>query len=124
MTGEDCSIEYRIHRTDGELRWLRELGRAKEIREGRVVQTLGVIQDVTDQIQRAQALVFKDAMASQAEEITDIGYFLYDLVEERHLFVSEGQARIVGMTVEEFRDKIKTGRDYICLLYTSDAADD
>ena len=77
-TGKDCVVEYRIRRKDGQVRWLRELTRAKLIEDGKVRQTLGVVQDVTERVAREQELVFKDAMAKQAELITDIGYFLFE----------------------------------------------
>jgi diguanylate cyclase (GGDEF)-like protein/PAS domain S-box-containing protein len=118
--GENCAIEYRLVRGDGSVRWVRELGYAKEMKNGRVSQTLGVMQDITDRVQREQELMFKDAMASQAEAITDIGYFMYDLVHDRHQFVSQGQARIVGMGVDEFLNKIRSSDDYLELIYEPD----
>jgi diguanylate cyclase (GGDEF)-like protein/PAS domain S-box-containing protein len=118
--GEDCAIEFRILRTDGQIRWVRELCYAKEMKNGRVTQTLGVMQDITDRVQREQELMFKDAMASQAEAITDIGYFMYDVINDRHEFVSHGQARIVGMGVEEFHKKIRSSDDYLELIYERD----
>ena len=67
-TGEDCAVEFRMRRDDGAIRWIRELTRAKLIKGGRVRQTLGVVQDITERVEREQELVFKDAMASQAED--------------------------------------------------------
>ena len=119
-TGKDCVLEYRIRRGDGEIRWLRELSRAKLIEDGRVRQTLGVVQDITERVAREQELVFKDAMANQAETITDIGYFLFDEMKDQNLFVSPGQARIVGLGVDEYRLKIKTNEDYLSLVYAED----
>jgi diguanylate cyclase (GGDEF)-like protein/PAS domain S-box-containing protein len=119
-SGEDCAIEYRIHRKDGAIRWVRELAHAKVLKNGRVSQTLGVMQDITDQVLREQELTFKDAMASQAEAITDIGYFLFDTIEDRHLFVSQGQAKIVGLGIEEFQKRIKSMDDYLERIYEPD----
>jgi len=119
-TGQDCALEYRIKRANGAIRWVRELTTAKHIKNGRVTQTLGVVQDITERVEREQELMFKDAMASQAESITDIGYFLFDELEDKHLFVSPGQARIVGMSVDEFMSKIQTNEDYYNLIYEED----
>jgi diguanylate cyclase (GGDEF)-like protein/PAS domain S-box-containing protein len=118
--GENCAIEYRMRRADGAIRWVRELGRAKLMKNGRVSQTLGVMQDITDQVTREQQLTFKEAMASQAEAITDIGYFLFDVIEDRHLFVSQGQAKIVGLGIDEFHKRVKSMDDYLERIYEQD----
>ena len=118
--GDNCAIEYRIRRSDSQVRWIRELTRAKVFKNGRVTQSLGVVQDITDRVQREQELLFKDAMASQAEAITDIGYFMFDVSQDRHRFVSQGQARIVGMGVDEFLGKIQSSADYLGLIYEQD----
>jgi diguanylate cyclase (GGDEF)-like protein/PAS domain S-box-containing protein len=109
---EGYALEYRIRRADGAIRWIRELSRPKLVVDGRVRQTLGVIQDITDRVAREQELVFKDAMASQAEVITHIGYFLYDVAENRHLYMSPGYARIAGYGVDELRSLIRSVEDY------------
>ncbi len=119
-TGEDCALEFRITRADGVIRWLCELTRAKLMKDGRVSQTLGVVQDITQRVAREQELMFKDAMANQAEAITDIGYFLFDEINNSHLFVSPGQARIVGLGLEEYRNRIKSNEDYYNLVYEGD----
>ena len=118
--GEPCAVEFRLLRRDGQVRWVRELSYPKVMRDGRVSHTLGVMQDITDRVQREQELMFREAMANQAEAITDIGYFMYDLLEDRHLFVSQGQARIVGMGVDEFFKKVQSSEDYLKLIYAED----
>ena len=118
--GNNLTIEYRIRRADGAIRWVRELARAKTMKNGRVSQTLGVMQDITERVQREQELTFKDAMTRQAEAITDIGYFMYDHVANRHQFVSQGQANLVGMEVEEFYTRIQSDEDYLALIYSQD----
>ncbi len=119
-TGQDCALEYRVQRSDDTVVWVRELTRAKLVKNGAVVQTLGVVQDITNRVVRERDLLFKDAMAAQAEAITDMGYFLYDERENHHVFVSPGQARIVGMNVEEYHRRIKSNEDYIALVYEED----
>ena len=119
-SGQDCALEFRIKRVDGTVRWVRELTRAKLVKDGKVRQTLGVMQDITERVAREQELMFKDAMASQAEAITDIGYFLFDEIKDQHLFVSPGQARIVGLGVEEYLRKIISNEDYFTLIHEED----
>ena len=62
--------------------------------------TLGVVQDITVRVNREQELMLKDALANQAEAITDIGHFIYDEINEKYLFVSPGLANIYGREVE------------------------
>ena len=85
-SGQDCAVEYRIRRPDGSIRWLRELGTAKQRKNGLVTQTLGVVQDVTERVRREQELVFKDAIAGEAESLTGIGYFLFDEIADQNLY--------------------------------------
>ena len=119
-SGRDCAIEYRVRRLDGKIRWLRELTRAKRKKNGRVVQTLGVVQDITERVRREQDMLFKDEITRQAEAITDIGYFLFDERENHHLYISPGQARIVGMSVEEYYHRVESNEDYFKLVYEED----
>lgn len=56
QTGEEFLIEYRIFRSDGEMRWLREQGTARPSAEGGMIQRIGVIQDITQQKRTEQSL--------------------------------------------------------------------
>ena len=99
-TGEPLDIEYRIVRPDGELRWLRELNQARSRHNGRVLHTLGVLQDITRQKEIELELRFKDNVAIQAEIITDIGHFVFDEIADRYNYASPGLARIYGVEVD------------------------
>lgn len=118
--GEDCTIEYRLHRADGKERWIRELGKAHRIRNGRVTQTIGVLQDITDQKKSEQELVFKDALANQAETITDIGHFIYDEINHKYLFVSPGLASIQGIDPADVVAKITSKERDMELIHVDD----
>ena len=48
-SGNEFNVEYRIYRSDGELRWIREHGTALRSASGEVMQSIGVIQDITSQ---------------------------------------------------------------------------
>ena len=54
--GGDFSVTYRIFRSDGELRWIREQGTGIRSPSGDVIQTIGVIQDITQQHHTEQHL--------------------------------------------------------------------
>ena len=53
--GEDYNVEYRIHRSDGEMRWIREQGTALRSPSGEL-RSIGVVQDITQQIVTEQNL--------------------------------------------------------------------
>lgn len=121
-TGQECEIEYRILRADGAVRWVRELTRAKLEKKGRVMQSLGVIQDITERVAREQELQYKDALANQAEAITDIGHFIYDEIRQKYLYVSPGLSRIHGMSENELITRIVSWEGDLDLVHPEDRA--
>ncbi|MFT4650241.1 MAG: diguanylate cyclase (GGDEF)-like protein/PAS domain S-box-containing protein [Polaribacter sp.] len=121
-TAGECAIEYRVIRSNGQIRWIGELNKARQVKDGKVSQTLGVIQDITVRVNREQALRFNAFIVSEVEEIADIGYFLFDEKMDRNIFISPGQARIVGLDIDTYCEKIVTKSDYIGLVYEEDQA--
>ncbi len=79
------------------VRWVNEVGKVHKRNADRIEQTIGVVQDVTKQKKIEEELRYKDAVANQAEAITDIGHFIYDEIKQTYLFVSPGLARIHGL---------------------------
>ena len=55
-SGDEFNVTYRIYRTDGELRWIREQGTSLRSTSGEAIQSVGVIQDITGQHQTEQHL--------------------------------------------------------------------
>ena len=119
-TGEECAIEYRFHRGDGQIRWLRELSNVHLSDDDQITQTLGVVQDITDRVVYEEELVFKDALANQAESITDIGHFIYDEIKEQYLFASEGLGQIFGMNPAELTTRVTSKESEVDLLHVDD----
>jgi diguanylate cyclase (GGDEF)-like protein/PAS domain S-box-containing protein len=62
-----CEQEYRIYHSDGSLRWIRECCTAHKIVDGVITQTLGVLQDITDQKEAEQSLL--EAKSSLEETV-------------------------------------------------------
>ncbi|MBL6933543.1 MAG: PAS domain S-box protein, partial [Rhodospirillales bacterium] len=54
--GVPMDIEYRIVRSDGEVRWIREIGIATDYKDGRYGRSYGTTQDITDRIHVEQSL--------------------------------------------------------------------
>jgi diguanylate cyclase (GGDEF)-like protein/PAS domain S-box-containing protein len=121
-TSEEWDIEYRTIRCNGQVLWIREHGKARLVKNGKVLESLGVVQDVTEQVNREQALRFNATIVSEIESIADIGYFQFDEKTDRSLFVSPGLARIVGLDVDVYYEKIVTKNDHIALVYEEDQA--
>ncbi len=119
---EECPIEYRIIRSNGQVRWIRELAKALRFEDGKVVETLGVVQDITMQVDREQELLFKEAIVSEVEVVADIGYFLFDEKKDKNILVSPGVAKILGLDIDTFNEKIVTGNDFIALVFEEDQA--
>jgi len=119
-TGQDCALEFRIKRADGSVRWVRELTRAKLFSDDKVRQTLGVIQDITERVAREQELLYKDALANQAESITEIGHFIYDEIRQKYLFVSPGLARIYGMNTDQIVTRLMSPEGGIEIIHPDD----
>ena len=92
--GQDYSLEYRIHRADGEIRWLREMTSANRIKHGAVEQTLGIIQDITAQKNtEAELMEARDSLeakvAERTEELVKTVEQLRNEVEEREKIAVE-----------------------------------
>jgi PAS domain S-box-containing protein len=115
INGSRINIDYRIIREDGEVRWIRELGKLLCSSDGSKRQSLGVLQDITQQKQYEQGLESRDLLAQQAESITDIGHFIYDEKAEMYQYLSPGFARIYGCSVGDFMDKFQSISAISCL---------
>ena len=99
---EGWEYEYRLHRPDGEIRWVREVGKVFQRTENAVEKVVGVIQDITGQKSIEEELRYKDALANQAEAITDIGHFVFDEIRQKYLYASPGFIRIFGKADKDF----------------------
>ena len=67
MRGEAVQAQYRIHRRDGEQRWLRVTSTPVENSQGPVTRTVVTIEDVTAHVEGSQALREAEAAARKAE---------------------------------------------------------
>ncbi len=92
-TGEEYYLECRIRRADGEIRNIVERGVAIEMREGRVIEQFGTVQDVTES-RRIEAEL------AQAQRVAEIGSFRRDVESGRLVFCSPEFARIHGRSAE------------------------
>ena len=103
IAGHD--IEYRIVRTDGQVRFIRDFGEPSFDQEGQYIHTIGVVQDVTEQLMNQFALEQSEARFKEAEQIGRMGHYQYDEVNRKYLSVSEEFAQIHGYGSEELQEK-------------------
>jgi diguanylate cyclase (GGDEF)-like protein/PAS domain S-box-containing protein len=118
--GQEITVEYRIRRSDGEIRWLREISAPQQYRRNKVFKTLGVVQDITEQVTREQELLDRETVANQAEKITEIGHFIFNEVDQCYLHVSPGLARIHGVSMGHLIDKNYTSENDLSEMIDED----
>jgi len=92
--GSDYSVEYRIHRSDGEMRWVREQGTAVRSASGDVIQSIGVVQDITQQTRTEQSLreardSLEAMVKSRTRKLADTVKQLEGEIKEREKIAAE-----------------------------------
>lgn len=94
-SGRDCEIEFRIRRgDDGEVRWIRELLVALQMKHGKVTLTQGVMQDITAQKNiemqlRESKQDLEGQVAARTEELAETITRLQDEIHEREKISAE-----------------------------------
>ena len=113
-------IEYRILRSDGEVRYIYETGAVEFDDAGMAIAAFGLLQDVTERKYHEQELENREALAQQVEAITDIGHFIYDLTTDTYIYISPGFAHIHGVTAEEYMSMVSSREDDIEDVHADD----
>ena len=102
LAGETQTRDYRIVRpTDGEVRWIRDVGFAIRDRGGQVMRIAGIAQDITADKKYAEQLAgAEERFRLLVEGTPDYAMFLLD-TENIITYWSAGAERIFGWTREE-----------------------
>lgn len=97
------SIEYRIIHADGGVRWVLEKGTTLFTETGQPEAINGVIFDISDRVQLETerqvaelALDKKRRLMEQVAETTSAILYIYDLVEQRNIYVNRQIAVVLG----------------------------
>ena len=102
-------VEYRIVRPDGGIRYVREIGEPVADDNGRLLHTIGTLQDITEFKETQDRLQTSEERLTGAVRRAKLGYWVWDEIEQRALDLSEEYAQIFGLTRDEML------RDYASL---------
>lgn len=101
LHGQSYDLKYRIHRDDGETRWVHEIGEPYEVKEGRAISTLITMRDITEEVTKRETLERERFFIRQVEEVIGAGMFIWDVETQRNIYCSDSLAHMHGMTPEE-----------------------
>ena len=113
-------VEYRIVRRDGEIRHIKEIGIVVYDDAGEITGSVGLLQDFTERKEREQELEYRDVMVQKIETITDVGYFIWDLQAEIYTYISPGFARLHGLTVDGYLQRVESIEDDLADVHEED----
>ncbi len=91
MAGERLTQEYRIVRSDGEMRWILDVGFPIRDGQGRVVRAGGIAQDLTER------KLAEEALRVSEQQLRDLNETLERRVAERTAALTESQRRFQGI---------------------------
>ena len=109
------SREYRIRRADGQTRWVHEVEEVLSRREGRVIETAGIIQDITERKQAELALREREERLHAALDVSRTSTYRWNL---RTNAVEEDDSidRLIGVE----SGAIRTLEDYFEHVHPAD----
>ena len=115
-------ITYRVIRADGAIRHLRELGELVHDPSGKLIKTIGTVQDVTEKELTTSALRESESKLAHAARTAKLGYWTFDSSNECYLEISEEYASIFGNSVDDFLARFPTLADDLLLVHPADRA--
>jgi PAS domain S-box-containing protein len=139
--GEPYEIDLRVRRLDGQVRWVRSIGRPIT-EDGRVTRVIGSVQDIDDQVRQREALGEHIERLEDAERVAKMGHWAWDIAADRVTWSKQifavhlrdpalGTPNYAGVLAlyhpddaarldEAVRLAIAEGREYAMVLRTSD----
>lgn len=117
---KSLDVEYRIIRKDGKIRQVREISIIVTDDAGKISGAFGIYQDITDHKKHELDLEYRDALTQQAEAITDIGHYIFNMKEDKYAYISPGYARIHGVTCEEYLASVNSSEEDIADILAED----
>ncbi|MEB3278113.1 MAG: PAS domain S-box protein [Lyngbya sp.] len=106
--------EFRIIRSDGELRWIWIRSFPVENESGKVYRIVGLAEDITERRRVEEALQESEGQLATLADISPVGIFRTDIAGH-YLYVNERMSEIVGQPFREF-----LGIDWISMVHPGD----
>ena len=143
-----AEVEYRVRRPDGEIRWIREKSIVIQDSTCKENQSIGVLQDITEQKKAEQRLLeANDSLETElqnknaevvsrtnaqkeleqskswyamAATTAKLGHWHYDEVNDEYLDISDQYAKIFGYSPDEFLKRFGTYQNDLALIHPDD----
>ena len=107
-TGETLfEIEYRLVRTDGEVRQIIEQVEVVDVIDGKVTEIIGSLQDITEFKLQELAIAQSEKELGNAQRIAHLGSWRFDCESNRLLFCSAEVANIFGLSLEDINGRLQ-----------------
>ena len=104
-------IEYRIQGPGGQLRHVYETAIVEFDPDGNPRSAFGLLQDISERKTYEQELEAREALANQAEAVTDIGHYICDELNKTYTYISPGFARILAVDPEDYMRTVSSSDD-------------
>ncbi|NNE20967.1 MAG: PAS domain S-box protein [Rhizobiales bacterium] len=114
------SIEFRLQNPDGHIRFVKETVHPVVDADGGLVTSFGFVQDLTKWYSKERELESTAKLLRQAAELADIGYWIWDEVEDRCVFCSDTLAAMFNVTVEEYLERFSTIDNLLAGIHPED----
>ena len=121
-TREGYEIEYRLLRVDGAVLPVREVAKAVFSADGYLERSFGFVQDLTGRRDDQQDLSAHAHLLRQIADLADLGYWIWDEVEDRCVFCSDTLAKTLGMSVEQYMLNYARGDKLMKAVHPDDRA--
>ena len=95
-------ISFRVRHGNGSWIWVRSSGQVHRDAAGEPVRMVGALSDITESKRVEAELRTSEERLRQAAHLANIGYYIWDAVEDRCIFCSKQHAAAHGLTVEEY----------------------
>jgi diguanylate cyclase (GGDEF)-like protein/PAS domain S-box-containing protein len=113
-------IKYSSYTKAGRRIYLHEIGKSVLDDHGVLVKTIGTIQDITEIRRLEEELKQSQALFQQAEAMGNMGYWCWDIKEDKLLSCSDHFALIYDMTVPEALDYFVSTEAELGLIHPDD----